>query len=662
MPRRQARVGLSLLILGLIFLPAPSRAADPWRPIAPEDLNLAAPKVDKDADAEALFWDVRVEDGTSGDKYFTEMQSYIRIKVFTQRGVEAQSRVEIPYENRTTVEGIEGRTLLPGGKIVELKKTDIYDQTLLKARGRKVKAKTFVMPAVEPGAVIEYRWKELTLQGLSMYSRLRFQRDIPIQRLVYRIKPVALPWEAGYSMQTTMFNGVTAPFDKEPDGFFRAAMANVHAFREEADMPPDAQVRPWMLLWYGEARPATVQKYWTDFGRRRREMDRGYFKVTKTLRDAAAEIAAGASSSEQRLEKLYEFCRTSIRNVSDDAAGLTEEQRKKLRDAKNPTQTWEKKSGSGWDIDCLFGALCEAAGFETRLAWLGDGSDMPFDPEMVNPAFLEEYCVAVEVDGQWRFYDPAVTYVPFGMLPWWMEGQIALVSDEKAPLLVRTASSPSAKSRCRRIARLDLDAEGTLRGECRIEYTGHWAQDMKENYDEESAENRAKALEALVQESIGACTIKDITAEHVTDPRLPFTWKFQIEAPAFAQRTGSRLILQPALFQRARPPRFTESRRRHPVQFDYAWSEEDSVSIALPSGCSIESAEAPPPLEIGNFGAYRARLDKTPEGPLVFGRSFHFDRLSFGVIEYTTLKEDFERIHQRDAQAVTLRLPAAGVE
>ena len=45
------------------------------------------------------------------------------------------------------------------------------------------------MPAVEPGCIIEYRWREVRVNSDANYIRLQFQRDIPVQRVQYLIKP-----------------------------------------------------------------------------------------------------------------------------------------------------------------------------------------------------------------------------------------------------------------------------------------------------------------------------------------------------------------------------------------------------------------------------------------------------------------------------------------
>jgi len=84
-------------VFGLLVCAISTRAAyDDWKLVDPGELALKAPVVEKDADAEALFWEVRINDDPEGDLIFNH---YIRIKVFTDRGRESQSKIDIPYGN-----------------------------------------------------------------------------------------------------------------------------------------------------------------------------------------------------------------------------------------------------------------------------------------------------------------------------------------------------------------------------------------------------------------------------------------------------------------------------------------------------------------------------------------------------------------------------------
>src|SRR5262245_8544876 len=166
----------------LCFAPALAQA---WKPVEPAHLALKAPVVEKDADAEALLWEVYVNDASENTEYI----HLLRVKIFTERGKESQSKIDIPYFNRTSIKDIAGRTIKADGSIVELKKDAVFDREIVKFGGVKLKAKSFAMPGVEPGAIIEYRWREVVAGGVANNVPLYFQREIPVQMVRYYIKP-----------------------------------------------------------------------------------------------------------------------------------------------------------------------------------------------------------------------------------------------------------------------------------------------------------------------------------------------------------------------------------------------------------------------------------------------------------------------------------------
>jgi Domain of Unknown Function with PDB structure (DUF3857) len=150
-------VALVLIITGADS-PNASAGGEEWRPVAPADLALKAPIVEPDADAEAIFWDIRVDDGGENDLVLSH---YIRIKIFTERGREQESKIDIPFLSGTKIKDVAARTINPDGSIVELAKEDVVEKTVVKLSGLKLRTKSFAFPAIEPGAIIEYKWKEV---------------------------------------------------------------------------------------------------------------------------------------------------------------------------------------------------------------------------------------------------------------------------------------------------------------------------------------------------------------------------------------------------------------------------------------------------------------------------------------------------------------------
>ncbi len=670
---RSRAFGALVCLAALAYLAAPpassARGDKDWKPVDPADVALTAPTVEKDADAEALFWEVKVADEADGGDPRTVLQHYVRIKIFNERGRESQSKVDILApkvgSREIKISDIAGRTIKPDGTIVELKKEDIFERTIVKTSGVKVKAKSFAMPGVEPGSIIEYRWREVRGDTISFYDRFDFSRDIPVRQVKFYVKPISHP-SFPYGMRAQTFNGRNTPFQKDKEGYFSTTISNVPAFREEPHMPPEYAVRPWMLVYYSEDRKLDAARFWKEYGKEVYQASKSEMKVGDEVKRKAAEVVGDAATPDEKIQRLFDFCRTQIKNTYDDANGLTPEQRAKAKENKSPADTLKRGMGTGRDIDMLFAALAVAAGFDARVVNLADRGDTFFSADFPDSYFISTYDIAVKVGEQWRFYDPASTYVPFGMLRWQEEGQQALLSDPKEPSFVLTPLSGPEKSQEKRQAILNLSADGTLEGEVRIEYTGHLAADLKEYNDDDSPAEREETLKEKFRARFGGSVeLTDIKVENVSDPVKPFVYSFRVRIPGYAQRTGKRLFLQPAFFQKGRGPLFPTAARRHEVYFHYPWSEEDRVQITLPEGYALDSADSPAPVSGGDLTKYQPGAGVTKDGrTLVYTRKFYFGKeggqlLLFPVTIYPQLKNYFDQVSKEDAHTLALKQGAA---
>jgi transglutaminase-like putative cysteine protease len=660
-PSRYLLIGLFLCLFATF--PPPGRAAgDDWKPIEPAHLALKNATVEKDADAEALFWEVKIDDNPEGDLIFNH---YIRVKVFTERGRESQSKIDIPFGKlfggEVKIKDIAARTIKPDGAIVELKKEDIFERTIVRASGLKVKAKSFAMPAVEPGCIIEYRWREVRVNRDANYVRLQFQRDIPVQRVQYSIKPYSYP---NATFNSIVLHGTPSPWKKEGGGFYTTTMMNMPAIHEESRMPPEDQVKTWMLVFYQKENIEKVdpEKYWSDLARRFYDDNKGLIKANDEVKQMAASLVADAKSDDEKIARLFAFCRTRIRNTSNDASGLTPDERAKLKDNKTPSDTLKRGQGTTGDIDLLFAALANAAGFDARIVLSPDRGDLFFDKALPNGYFIDPQNIAVNVGGTWRFYNPGYNYVPLGMLRWQEEGEYALITDPKNPVWVTTPMSSYTQSLAKRTAKLKLSEDGTLEGDVRVEFTGHFAMERKENLDDESDTQREESLKEDLKGQMSAAEFSDIKLENVTDHDKPFVCSYHVRFPGYAQRTGKRLFLQPAFFQHGIGPLFATTNRQYDVYFHYPWSESDEVNIDLPKGYALDNADAPAPFGSGAITEYKPNLAVTSDGSmLVYKRSFFFGgggTVLYPVQSYPQLKAYFDMVHKQDNHSIVLKQTA----
>ena len=651
-----------ILCLFALFSAGIQAAADEWKPIDPAHLALKAATVEKEADAEGLFWEVRIDDNPEGDLIFNH---YLRVKVFTDRGRETQSKIDLLFGKifgkEIKIRDIGARTIKPDGSIVELKKEDIYERTVVKGSGLKYKAKSFAMPAVEPGCIVEYRWREIRVNTDAHYVRLQFQRDIPVQRVQYSIKPYSYP-DATFNSIT--LHGQSTEWKKEKGGYYSTTMTNMPAVHDESRMPPEDEVKTWMLVYYQKSTSEKLvpEKYWMDLGKDYYERHKSQIKPNDEVKQMAASLTEGAKTDDEKIANLFEFCRYKIKNITNDASGLTPDERAKFKENKSPSDTLKRGTGTPHDINLLFASLANAAGFDGRIVLVPDRGDIFFDKTLPNSYFMGPRNVAVKVGSNWRFFDPGWDYLPFGMLRWQEEGQQALITDPKNPVWVDTPMSSPEKSLVKRTAKLKLTEDGTLEGDVRVEFTGHFALDRKEDMDEESETQREETVIDEIKSQMSTAEVSDVKIENVTDHVKPLVFSYHVRFPGYATRTGKRLFLQPAFFQHGLKPLFATANRKYPVYFHYPWSESDQVEFELPKGYAFDNAEAPAGFASGAISEYKPSLAATSDGSfLVYKRSFFFGgggSLLYPVTSYQQVKNYFDMVHKQDSHSIALKQTA----
>ncbi|MCO6512137.1 MAG: DUF3857 and transglutaminase domain-containing protein [Aridibacter famidurans] len=658
---RSRNVILSVLLLSALAF---SQNGD-WRPVSSEELGSTSSVVEPNADAEVLLWDVWVEDDYQRRAgYKSILSHYLRTKIFTDRGREEHSKVSLPfgtipgYPGKVSIKDIEARTINPDGKISVLDQKDIFEQEVVKGDGVKVLAKSFVMPDVSAGSVIEYRWKEIRSDAISMYVRLQLSREIPVRRVSYHLKPVSHPWLA---MRIRTFN-TYARFKEENDGFYGTAVTNVRSFKEEPFMPPEYDTRPWLLVYYANEETdtgLTPDEYWRNKGRSTYKAHESIFKKKKDIQEAAAQIAGDAADPLEKVRRIWDFCKTNIRNLGDDALALTDKQKEDIKDNKSESDTLKRKQGYWHDIHLLFAALLNASGLDARMANVTLRSNPRFDSSLLNDYLLETELVAVKLEGKWTFFEPSDQHLPFGMLPWSREGERALVSDEDEPVWVELPGTEPERSKQKRKLVAELAEDGSLTGSAMIEMSGHFAAAYKERLDDDSANEREEAVISYVKSRVSeVAEVKNISIENLDDANRPLIYRFDIRVPDYAQRTGRRMFLIPNVFGRAAKPAFQTSTRHNDIFFQYAWSEEDEVELTLPEGFGVESAEPAQPInDTGKLGRHSSEMVLDGNRTLVYKRRFSFGsdgNLEFAASSYGRLKDLFDTYHSADQKAVTL--------
>ncbi len=633
---------------------------DKWRPITPEEMQMKTPKVEPGADAEAIFWEVRVDDSATDG---LSLNHYVRVKIFTEKGREDFAKHDIPYLKGTRVKDVEAKVTKPDGTTVFLDKDDVTEREIVKTNGYKIKAKSFALPGLEPGSIVEYRYREV-IDNASAQMRLIFQRELPIETISYYVKP----FDGTRSMFYQSFNIGNTKFEKDKSGFQKATMNNVPAYHEEPFSLPEDEVRSWMYIYYSdENNVGKPEAYWKDYGKKSFERAKSLYKVSDEVKKATAEAINGATTDEDKLRKIYEYCQTHIKNLNY-MVNRDPEQVKKAITFNSPTDVLKAGyavSGAAGDIDSLFGAMTRAAGFDSRLASSGVRSELFFHPEITNSnLILSSSSVAVKVGDKWQFFSPSEAFSDYGTLSWHEDGQVALISDPKELVWTEIPLMEAQKSVEKRTGTFKLLEDGTLVGQGRIEFFGHRGEVQRLiNYDDSSNLREDRVKTWIRKNILGTAEIESVAVENVTETGKPFAYSFKIRVPGYASRTGKRMFIQPGVFERSATSSFSAADRKSDIYIDYPWAEQDNITIELPEGFALENPDAPAMIKDPNgIGVDEVKMSITKDNKnLIYKRSFSFGNggsIRFPATAYPALKQMFEAFNKTDTHQLTLRQSA----
>src|SRR4029077_17679030 len=127
--------------------------AQGFPPVSPEDLKMTSEPKAPGAPAIILYREVdRDDNGRTSHE-----DNYVRIKILTEEGRE-QANVEIEFfKTDGDVVNIHARTIRPDGSSADFD-GKVFEKVIEKTQGLKYLAKTFTLPEVQVGSIIEYRW------------------------------------------------------------------------------------------------------------------------------------------------------------------------------------------------------------------------------------------------------------------------------------------------------------------------------------------------------------------------------------------------------------------------------------------------------------------------------------------------------------------------
>ena len=627
-------------------------AGSGFQPVNPDELKMLSEPQAPGAPAIILYREVdRDDNGRTSHE-----NDYYRVKILTEEG-RKYADVEIPFmKGRNDVIGVHARTIRPDGSIRDFD-GKVFEKVVERTRGAKYLVKTFTLPEIQVGSIIEYYFTYDLQEHALFESHWILSDDLFTKSARFSLKPYVNHYPNVFNLRWS-WKGLP-PGTGQPaqgsDQIVRLEAQNIPAFQREDFMPPENELKARVDFIYSEDMPERdANEFWKKFGKKRNSALESFVGKHKAMEAAVAEMVSPSDAPEVKVRKIYDRVQ-QIRNTSYEIRKTEQEQkRENEKPPANVEELWKRGYGEGWQLTWLYLALVRAAGFEAYGCWVSDRRQYFFTPTAMQSEKLDANVVLVKLNGKDLFLDPGAEFTPFGLLTWSETGTQGLRLDGDGGTWIRTVLPESTESQIQRTAKLALSETGDLEGKLTATYTGLEA--MYRRLEERNADQveRKKLLEEQIKEQIPAAAELELTNKpDWSGTETPLVAEFDLKIPAWVSSAGKRALLPVGFFGANEKHIFEHANRVHPIYFAYPYQKIDDVTISLPPGWQMNSAP-PPQLQDQHLVRYDLTVESNKD-TLHIVRKLNVDILLLEQKYYTALRNFFQVVRTGDDEQILLQ-------
>ncbi|HEY4950728.1 MAG TPA: DUF3857 domain-containing protein [Candidatus Acidoferrales bacterium] len=595
-----------VLVWAAAIAPRPSSAGDDWLPIPPADLALQDNPASPGAHAMILYRESAVNEkyaATDG----ASVSEYVRIKIFTQEGTD-QANVEIPFvKESSNIESIRARTIRPDGGIVNFEGKP-FEKIIEKRSGEKFLAKTFTLPDVQPGCIIEYKFRRQYKAQVLYDQSWTLSGDLFTREGRFSILPYVSDYES-FPLNFRQFGlSAKATPERQTNGAYALTVHDIPGIADESYMPPlrtlQARVEFYRLE-QGTPPNETQDGYWARVEKKWNDDLEHFINKKSVLEQEVSRIAGPTDSSEVKLRKIYGRVQ-QIRDLSMEVSKSEKEAKQEnLKKNSNVEDMLHHGYGNGREMNFLLVGLARAAGFESAEVFVAPRNRNAFYPQLRDPSELGEDIVWARAGSQEYFLDPAAIYFPFGVLPWYETSTRGIRLGKKPNDFVDVPGTLSSEATMVRHADLSLDADGLATGKLTVDFTGQQAALWRGSTHLQDETGRKKTLEDDIKGWLPSGSSFELTKiDNWDKTEQPLHVEGNLNLSSFGSPLGRRILIPATIFLAPQTKAFQSAVRHNAIYFPFPNEEVDDFKFQAPAGYKIETVPATKTLKPGAVLSY----------------------------------------------------------
>ena len=652
-------VVLGTLLLGPLALPAARAAkqdqeAGGWPPITPEERALT--RVEQDPEADAVILD-QTRTGRivkKADDTVNVMNYHWRLKVLNDRG-KRFAEVHIPALKSSRVGNIEARTIKPDGSIVPVAADQIFEKLVSRIGGIRRTEFVFNFPAVEKGAILEYRYERYDNNLLFIDPWFFNGEEYTLKSTVSQ----ALPGDMAYSLLRENCDAQPAITDwregKMKGRLFTLELHTVPPYRDEEYMPPRREVSPRLefLLtgWAGHYSEAlgrqdrlftdwpAVARYARYYYQEAMKKGQGPFKTT------VEGWVQGVTDPQEKIKAILRHVQTDFAYISYDRI---------VGDSRTLETIVKEKNADNEEKAVLLSAALKITGVDSFVALVSGKDAGPVNPKFYSLSQFTHDVVAVpRPDGSNQWIDPTVTYAPFGFMPSKDSGADALLLKTDQGELVKlpeknelNTTKYGVKVTPRPDGKADLDVT--------VEYSGEDAAEMRDDLAPAAETARLAYLQHWVADRRPGAALKSHSIENLADNEKPLVVKMAIEAPGLVTTAEGVVLVRGCALSCQDSNPLSRGSRQYPF-FLQRGSNEEETDLIQPVG-GMKAGDMPVPVTArSEIGTLTFSCSTQEDGGARCSRQFVVRKTQAPATAQSSIRAMFDKAVEADRTTVAFQ-------
>ncbi len=496
------------------------------------------------------------------------------VKILTPAGRE-DAYVAVYFDNDTKLRALRGWSIDKSGEEYTVKEKDAVETSGADFEVyTDTKLKVLRIPA-DVGSVVAYEYERNERPHL-LESTWYFQEDIPVARARFSL---AMPQGWTYDVKWLNHDPVTAAMPSTWE------VQSVPAIADEERRPSTAALAARAGFQF--VPPGGKAMAWSDVARWFDNLAAPRLAPTPALQTKVRELAD--------MRAIARFTQRDVRYVAVEI-GIGGYQPHAAADV------FSKRFGDCKDKVTLLRTMLKETGVDA-LSVLVHTSRGTTDPAYPSMRSFNHVIAAIPVSaetakgmravvdhprlGKLLLFDPTSTLTPFGELPEYLQASRGLLVTHDGGELIELPSHAPDASRLHRVAKLQLDAQGTLSGTVEEVRSGSMAAGMRGALQELSAADRVRAIESRIGAHLTNYTTSDIAIEQLDEPEHDLVIRYKITAPRYAKKVADMLLVRPRVLGE-KSEALVDGKRTYAYVTDGPSLQVDDIEIRMPATVKLD--------------------------------------------------------------------------